>query len=384
MESNRDGFRDYALGMVKELEKLVSKHPDAKEEVLSAFYKERTGADPYERPTNRYRARKARVILECRDLLAGRDSRPKYMYGKDATRSTAFARILDSYRVWMESNGMSTATVETRLQRADVLLRYLETAGVTDIERLDAERLVEFVAWLGNRYTAIGKSNILYTLRSLFSCPDIGARLSFDPCAVLTNLHTPKHTVVPSVYTKEEVGMTLSAIDRDTDAGRTLYLIVVLAAVYGLRSRDIKELRVGDIDFKACAVKLVQHKTGQPLELPLVEAVRMPLLDYMMNTRRDCGYDNVLIRHRGAPRPYSPRNHFGGALRAAMERGGVEIGGRKAGLHSLRHSLATSMLASGVPVDEIAAILGHQSTNATKTYVWSDVERLRIASLEVG
>ena len=90
------------------------------------------------------------------------------------------------------------------------------------------------------------------------------------------------------------------------------------------------------------------------------------------------------LQLRGVPRPYSPRNHFGGGLRAAMERGGVVIGGRKAGLHSLRHSLATGMLASGVPVDEIAAVLGHQSANATKAYVWSDVERLRAAALEVG
>lgn len=383
-ESNKDGFRGYALGMITELEQLVTKHPDAREEVLRAFYKERTGVDPYGHPGNGYRVRKARVILECRDLLAGRDPRSKYMFGKDATRTAAFASLLDSYRAWMESNGLSAATVETRLQRADVLLRHLEAIGIAKIGRLDARRLVEFVAWLGNRYTAIGKSNILYTLRNFFACPDVEARLSFDPSAVLTNLHTPKHTVVPSVYTQEEVGMALSAIDRGTDAGRTLYLIVMLAAVYGLRSRDIKELRVGDIDFKTDAIRLVQHKTGQPLELPLVDAVRMPLLDYMMNTRRACEYDNVLIRHRGAPRPYSPRNHFGDALRAAMERGGVVIGGRKAGLHSLRHSLATGMLVSGVPVDEIAAILGHQSANATKAYVWSDVERLRIASLEVG
>ena len=42
------------------------------------------------------------------------------------------------------------------------------------------------------------------------------------------------------------------------------------------------------------------------------------------------------------------------------------------------------MLASGVPIDEIAEVLGHQSASATKAYVWSDVERLRMAVVEVG
>lgn len=383
-ESNRDRFRERALRMVDEIEGFASDCGVVDEGDLRAYYGEMTGARPYEHPGNGYRVRKARVILMCRDLLSGLEPRTKYMFGKDAVRSEAFAECLRRYRAWMESRALSASTIETRLQRADVLLRYLEGSGVTKLEMLGAETLASFIAWLGVHYADVGKSNILYTLRSLFSCPEVAASLTFDPTALLTNLHTPKHRVVPSVYTQEEVAMALSAIDRETDAGRTLYLVVMLAAVYGLRSRDIKELRIGDIDFKGESIALVQHKTGRPLVLPLVECVKLPLLDYLMNTRRECGCDNVLIRHRGAPRPYSPRNHFGGELRAAMERGGVVIGGRKAGLHSLRHSLATGMLASGVPVDEIAAVLGHQSTNATKAYVWSDVERLRVAALEVG
>lgn len=383
-KSNAGGFRGHALRMMDDLEELADEGGAVSEGAIRAYYEEKTGAKPYEHPGGRYKVREARVILMCRDLLSGTEPRSRYMFGKDATRSAAFAETLDSYRAWMESRELSPATIETRLQRADVMLRHLEESGVTNLERLDAEALARSVAWLDGRYTSVGKSNILYTLRSLFSCPPVCESLTFNPLALLSNLHTPKHGAVPSVYSAEEVLATLSAIDRETDAGRTLYLVVMLAAVYGLRSRDIKELAIGNIDFRAGVIGLTQHKTGHPLTLPLVEGVRLPLLDYMMHTRRACEYDNVLIRHRGAPRPYSPRNHFGGALRAAMERGGVIIGPRKAGLHALRHSLATGMLASGVPVDEIAAVLGHQSVNATKSYVWSDVERLRVAALEVG
>ena len=157
----------------------------------------------------------------------------------------------------------------------------------------------------------------------------------------------------------------------------------MLAAVYGLRSSDIKALKIGDIDFASETISIKQHKTGFPLVLPLVECVKLPLLDYLMNTRRDCGFDNVLVKHRGPAEPYSRRNHFGGELRGAMLRGGVAIGGRKAGLHSLRHSLATGMLDSGVPANEIAAVLGHQSASSTKTYIWSSVDSLRIAALDV-
>lgn len=377
-------FKNHALSMVDELEGLVLEAPDGVEAAVEAYYEKTTGAAPYEHPGGSYLVRKARVILVCRDLLGGSEPKAKYMYGKDAVRSDAFSGTLGLYREWMESLGQSPMTVATRLQRADVLLRYVEGGGSADIGSLSASTLAEFVAWLDGRYTAAGKSNILYTLRSFFACPAIAEQLSFDPFGLLTNLHTPKHHIIPSVYSAEEVGTMLGAIDRETDAGRTLFLVVMLAAVYGLRSMDIKELKLGDIDFANDAITIVQHKTGSPLSLPLVEQVKLALLDYIMNTRRECCFDNVLIRHRGAPGPYSPRNHFGGALRDAMERSGVVTGGRKAGLHSLRHSLATGMLAAGVAANDIADVLGHSSVGSTKPYIWSDIERLRIAALEVG
>ena len=383
-EALSDGFKKHVLSMVDELEALVLESPGDVESVVAAYYEKMTGAAPYEHPGSSYLVRKARVILICRDFLSGIEPKAKYMFGKDAVRSAAFSDVLCLYREWMESLGQSPMTVSTRLQRVDVLLRYVEEGGSADIGSLSASTLAEFIAWLDGRYTAVGKSNILYTLRSFFACPAIAEQLPFDPFGLLTNLHTPKHYIIPSVYSAEEVGATLGAIDRETDAGRTLFLVVMLAAVYGLRSMDIKGLKVGDIDFANDVITIVQHKTGSPLALPLVEQVKLALLDYMMNTRRECCFDNVLIRHRGAPGPYSPRNHFRDALRDAMEKGGVVIGGRKAGLHSLRHSLATRMLAEGVAANDISDVLGHSSVDSTKPYIWSDVERLRIAALEVA
>nr|WP_272868083.1 hypothetical protein [Ruminococcus albus] len=45
--------------------------------------------------------------------------------------------------------------------------------------------------------------------------------------------------------------------------------------------------------------------------------------------------------------------------------------------------MATNLLVSGTPINEIAVILGHTSAASTKTYVWSDIEHLRAAALEV-
>ena len=90
-------------------------------------------------------------------------------------------------------------------------------------------------------------------------------------------------------------------------------------------------------------------------------------------------YQDILSRYESVMRD----DHFGDKILPYFEIAGVDTTGKHHGLHSLRHSLATNLLESGTPVNEIAVILGHTSAASTKTYVWSDIERLRIAALEV-
>jgi integrase/recombinase XerD len=47
------------------------------------------------------------------------------------------------------------------------------------------------------------------------------------------------------------------------------------------------------------------------------------------------------------------------------EKAGIE---KQFGLHSLRHSIATHLLLSGMPIEEIAKFLGHSSLDSTQIY----------------
>ena len=55
----------------------------------------------------------------------------------------------------------------------------------------------------------------------------------------------------------------------------------------------------------------------------------------------------------------------------------------KSGPHSLRHALASNMLAEHVPIHIISAVLGHSSSNSTMVYLHSNVEGLRQCALDV-
>lgn len=66
-----------------------------------------------------------------------------------------------------------------------------------------------------------------------------------------------------------------------------------------------------------------------------------------------------------------------------MQTAGIDYEGRHHGPHSLRHSLATNMLAENVPISAISNIMGHSSTKTTEIYLTVDETHLKESSLEV-
>lgn len=162
-----------------------------------------------------------------------------------------------------------------------------------------------------------------------------------------------------------------------------IYLMMLLASVYGLRSCDIRTLQFSNLDWKNQRIRLSQQKTKRYLELPLTKEVCLALLDYIKNARPDTMDTHIFIRQRPPIAPYSENNHFSTKVYAYFKKAKVNIDRKHAGLHSMRHSLATGMMSDGVQISEIATILGHTSPQTTTRYIWSDISQLRKASMEV-
>ena len=59
----------------------------------------------------------------------------------------------------------------------------------------------------------------------------------------------------------------------------------------------------------------------------------------------------------------------------------IRVSGKKVGMHSLRHTLATSLLERHVPIECISQILGHQSVESTPVYLKSSLGLLRECAL---
>jgi site-specific recombinase XerD len=152
--------------------------------------------------------------------------------------------------------------------------------------------------------------------------------------------------------------------------------MLLLIAVYGLRSGEVRYLRLEDIDWEQEIIHVRRVKQRKSQCYPLVHEAGAAILRYISEVRPRCKQSEVFL---SLVRPYAlSAEGFGTMVRNRLHRlGTVSL---SYGPDSLRHSCATHLLAEGVSLKEIADHLGHASLVATQIYAKVDLPGLR----EVG
>jgi site-specific recombinase XerD len=128
---------------------------------------------------------------------------------------------------------------------------------------------------------------------------------------------------------------------------------------------------------------VVQAKTSHRVQLPLLKEVGWAVIDYIRHGRPVCDHPQVFLRHLAPIGPFSDQDHLHQILVKHARVAHVPISDkRRHGMHSLRHTLATKLMEEGTPVEQIADILGHQSTQSTGVYLKSSLGLLAKCALD--
>lgn len=156
--------------------------------------------------------------------------------------------------------------------------------------------------------------------------------------------------------------------------------IVMAIAVFGFRAGDVAGLQMEDIDWDKGLIRVIQSKTGNLVEHQMTEAAGNSLADYLLNERPASEDPHVFLKQDGMP---MDKTSISTMISSGFVNSGIDINGRKHGSHSLRHSLASNMLAEGEGILTISRTLGHGSVDSTRIYTKVDIGHLRLCELEV-
>ena len=185
---------------------------------------------------------------------------------------------------------------------------------------------------------------------------------------------------LPTVYSEVELTSLINVFNSDDLISKRNKAIVLLAATTGLRSCDIVRLKYSDFSFEKGCVCVVQAKTGVQISLPINQETSSSVIDYY-TSRPSSDFTNLFINQNA---PFTPISTgiIRYILRNAFSKANIDTAGKKHGPHSLRSSLASAMVNSGIPYEIVQRQLGHTSDDSLNSYVKLDIEKLRICALE--
>ena len=159
--------------------------------------------------------------------------------------------------------------------------------------------------------------------------------------------------------------------------------MILLSVILGMRAGDICNLRFSNFDWSRKLITYVQQKTSKAITLPILPEIGEAIIDYLKNGRLESNCDNVFIRHIAPYEAIAASATLTGSIKRYMKHAGLTVKHRK-GSHSLRHTLASSLLRNETPILTISNILGHYNPRATSGYMKVDIEALRKCSLSFG
>ena len=279
---------------------------------------------------------------------------------------------------------LSAETKSTIIAATQRFIQSVHEDGLSEWSLLEMNYIDSFLAkYTDNQLKYRG--TLIYGLKKYLHFLFDNSFCVVDYTEDILSLRIPRNGHVPHTWTPDELKRLLCAVDRQSPSGKRDYAVFSLCIQTGLRAADIRKLKVSDINWKTHTLKIITGKTGEPLELPLLDSVGWAIIDYLKNGRPASEYTNVFLCHHFPYGPIGSTSSLTGALRKYLIKADIKIKpGEAHGIHTLRSTLAQNMLFCGTELPVISQTLAHRDERTTVgNYLRIDTEHLRDCSLEL-
>lgn len=291
--------------------------------------------------------------------------------------------LIDFTNFMKVDRGLSPTTVEYRCRSVrpflDRLLerkRSLETITVLDLDSLLVEKVND------GHYARISIRGYASSLRAFFRYAEMRGWCRVGIAASIMAPRVFQHETVPSGPTWDIVQEIVDATAGDRPIAIRDHAILMLLAVYGVRSSEVARLQLTDIDWQQGTIVFTRAKATGRHSFPLEQSVGSAIIRYLKEVRPKSPHREVFLTMHAPICSLS-----GGAMWAVVSRQlrkrAPSI--RHHGPHSLRHACATRLINQGFSLKEIGDHLGQRDLEVTRIYAKVDLVRLReVANFDLG
>jgi site-specific recombinase XerD len=314
--------------------------------------------------------------LGIRRLLAFLDERG-LLAAAPKEQPTALQQLLEEFRGWLiQERNLSASTV---LRYENTARRFLAEQALDDgllrVSDLTGADVNAFLLRECARVSAGSAKGRVAELRSLLRFLYLRQLLPLRLGAAVPPVGGWRLATIPVMVSTADVTAVLDSCDATTLQGARNRAIMLLVARLGLRSIEVAQLELDDIDWRRGELT-VHGKARRQDRLPLPREVGEALSAYLVQRGERAGSRRVFFTCRAPRQPIRPD-----LVNDVVERACLAAGISRFGPHRMRHALAGELLRKGAGLLAIGQVLRHQDLATTALYAKVDLNTLRSIAL---
>jgi len=264
------------------------------------------------------------------------------------------------FKIHLERLGYSKSSVR---MLPSCLKEFLETTAkeLHEIQPQDIQNYHQYLQERPNQRRAGGLSESfishhLYSLRLFFAWQIESGKIAENPISSLE--FAPPSSPPREILSTEEINQLYGSCE-------SLKEKAVLSLFYGcgLRRSEGEKLDLKDVHFSQNLLYVKSGKGGKRRAVPMSGKVKNDLRNYAVKERFSKQNEMAFVTNQQGKR--TSGDSFNRQFKKLMERAKIN---KSASLHSLRHSIATHLLESGLSVEYVRDFLGHHNLETTQVY----------------
>lgn len=279
--------------------------------------------------------------------------------------------VVEQFCDWMR---LHRGVTESTLANYRPLVREFLAALGDAPGSYDASQVRDFIFAVSNKHGEARTRSTVNAVRMFLRFLAVYGHCSTELVAAVPRIARWRLATLPRYIDAASIERLMATCDPTCAAGARDRAIMLLLARLGLRAGDVRELRLGDIDWPQGRLR-VMGKGRCENWLPLPQQVGDAIWHYIDQFRSRIDDDHVFLRLHAPSGPLRSSGPISKLVRRAIQRAGIQA--PSMGAHVLRHSAATAMLREGVCLDIIGAVLRHRCVESTAHYAKVDAGLLR-------
>jgi integrase/recombinase XerD len=292
--------------------------------------------------------------------------------------------MLAEFSSFMKNDrGLSPTTIQYRCNSVRPFLeqmlegeRPLNTITASDVDSLLTQKAKN------HHYARISIRSYASSLRSFFRCAEIRGWCPFGIAGSIMAPRVFQHETLPSGPSWNIVQEILDVTDGEHPTQIRDHALLMLFAIYGVRSTEVARLQFSDIDWDRDRIVFNRSKGARRDEFPLTPMVGAAIIRYIREARPNTSLREIFLTRHAPIGPLSRGAIWFAVSRRLRERAPLL---RHFGPHSLRHACATRLINQGLTLKEVGDHLGHRDPEVTRIYAKVDISRLReVATFDLG